>query len=380
MKNIKTLVIVGGIAVSATFLVYNYLDVGRDSEVLVTSTQGYGDSEQSAIDVAKKNAIGQVCGETLLGSTRTQKETQKNTKINSSGENSKTFNSDSNLSDENLLLVGGSIKSFTVKSRKQENGIYYVEIEAKVVDCKKGDAVSEAISGGGNGLINNPKNISEKYSNARLLAQRGESDRSLKIYEQLLEEKIIYVDPIEDMVLLARKLYGNSGAHEYIKSTFERLKGKPEYYFALLKASDQPLSVPWDIVLKSVDTFPPLSVAYLDKHEEDCRQKYSKDPFEYSKCQSKILSLENIEYVVSSLEKKRNSGVYSNYFLDINRSSDSSFRWTLDYINDLSKNSESMAKADKSLSKLNDIMKKRQDAEDAKQNDLKNRYPNFFKD
>ena len=181
------LVIIGGI----------FLNTKSKSNSPITITvQGQGDSEDASLANAKKNAIGQVCGEVIFGITKAQSETQKNTTLNSSGQNSKSFTSDAKNTDDNLSLVGGSIKSFTLKNKGQNNGVYFSEIEAVVVDCKKSDDVTNALTGGDkNGLISNPTNLSQKYNNARVLGQRGEVDNALKIYEQLLKEKIIYADP-----------------------------------------------------------------------------------------------------------------------------------------------------------------------------------------
>lgn len=392
MKNIKFLIAMVTLGiVSASLGAYYYIGPGRQPEIQVaTSIQAYGDSENAAIDEAKKIAIAKICGETILGSTLSQKDSQKITKLNTSGENSKSFVSDSKLSDENLSLVGGSIKSYTIKNQRQEGGKYYVEIEANVTDCKKGDVVADALTGGDkNGLISNPKNLAEKYSNARSLAQRGESDRALKIYEQLLDEKIIYADPILDMVLLAKKVYGGSGAKDYIQKSFDRIKNRPEYYFALVQVSDQPIPGLWDIVLKNTDTFPPLVDAYFNNHEKYCTENYppTNDAFKFNACRNEILNLEKIETVISKLDTKKKSGEYNNFFLDPYRAKDySENMWNSMYLQTLINGAANakvrdaeLSKANEVMGRVNEVMRKQQAAQDAQQNEMKKKYPNLFK-
>ncbi len=397
MQNIKLPLVAASIVIiSASAGAYYYFSSGRPPEIQAANIQASGDTENAAIEEAKRSAIAKICGETILGSSRSQTESQKTTKLSTSGENSKSFNSDSKNADENLSLVGGSIKSYTVKNQRQEGGRYYVEIEANVTDCKKSDAVTDALTGGDkNGLISNPKNLAEKYSNARSLAQRGESDRALKIYEQLLDEKIIYADPIVDMVLLAKKVYGSSGAKDYIQKAFSRIKNRPQYTFALELVSNKPVDGAWDVVLQNTDTFPPLFDAYLNNHEQYCIETYppQNDSFKFGSCREEIAKLDKIDSVVTKMDAKKKSGEYDNFFLDPYKAKDySGNMWNAMYLQILQRSvakggsaavgkdiQEKMKSVDSALAKANDAMKKQQDAQDAQQSDLKKKYPNLFK-
>jgi hypothetical protein len=61
-------------------------------------------------------------------------------------------------------------------------------------------------------VVGKPTTLAQKYHNARMLSQRGEVDLALKAYEEVLQEKIIFADPIQDMVTLSKRLYGREGA------------------------------------------------------------------------------------------------------------------------------------------------------------------------
>jgi exonuclease VII small subunit len=305
------------------------------------------------------------------------------------------------MSDENLSLVGGSVKSYSIKNKRQENGKYFVEIEANITDCRKSDDVTNALTGGDrNGLISNPTNLAEKYSNARSLAQRGESDRALKIYEKLLEEKIIYADPILDMVLLAKKVYGSSGAKEYIQKSFSQIKNRPEYFFALELISNEPVDGAWEVILNNSDSFPPLIDAYFNNHENYCIEKFppQNDKFpemKFNNCRNEIIKLEKIQSIVSKLEIIKKSGEYGNFFLDPYKAKDySENMWNSVYLKTLEnsvkslensvaalkKNEVNLSRANDAMERLNEIKKKQKDVNDAQQTDLKNKYPNLFKD
>ena len=375
------------------FLLKGKLDSSASRTITVN---GQGDTEDSSLANAKKNAISQVCGEVIFGITKAQSETQKNTSLNSSGQNSKSFTSDEKNTDDNLSLVGGSIRSFTLKNKGQQNGFYFVEIEAVVVDCKKSDEVTNALTGGDkNGLISNPTNLSQKYNNARVLAQRGEVDNALKIYEQLLKEKMIYADPIMDMVLLAKKAYGPEGSKKYIQNAFNPIKDRPEYYFALEQVSDKPVDGAWDVVVKNTDTFTPLVIAYLNNHEKYCQDTYppqnDRPPeMKFTKCRNQILKLEKIDTVISKLESKIKSGEFANFFLDSYKAKEySETMWTSMYLSSavnsqislekmpaaMKQVDEIMTYADGQMKLVNEAKKKQQDEVDEK----KKKYPNLFK-
>ncbi len=62
------------------------------------------------------------------------------------------------------------------------------------------------------GLVADPKTPAELYHNARILAQRGETDRAIEVYSKLFTFPIPYADPVIDLVTLLKAKYGNNGA------------------------------------------------------------------------------------------------------------------------------------------------------------------------
>jgi len=293
--------------------------------------------------------------------------------------------------------VGESIAKLELNNASRqlnEINVRLGKIEGKIdrIDTK----IDALMGGDKNGLITNPINISQKYNNARVLSQRGEVDNALKLYEQMLDEKIIYSDPIMDMVLLAKKTYGSSGAKDYIQKTFSRIKNRPEYYFALEQVSDKPVDGAWDVVISSTDTFTPLIIAYLDNHERYCQSMYppQNDRFpemKFTNCRHQILRLKNIDSVVSKLESKTKSGELSNFFLDPYKAKEySENMWNSMYLRavanaqvSLEKMPEAMKRQEETLSAANNAMKMIEDAKKKQQDyfdEKKSKYPYLFKD
>jgi hypothetical protein len=239
--------------------------------------------------------------------------------------------------------VGESIAKLELNNASRqlnEINVRLGKIEGKIdrIDTK----IDALMGGDKNGLITNPINISQKYNNARVLSQRGEVDNALKLYEQMLDEKIIYADPIMDMILLAKKAYGSSGAKDYIQKTFSRIKNRPEYYFALEQVGDQPVDGAWDVVLKNSDSFPPLIDAYFNNYEKYCMQKYPPiSDKRFSVCREEILKLEKIDSIILNLDSKKKSGEYSNFFLDSYKAKDySENMWNAIYLQSLRNSKE----------------------------------------
>lgn len=61
------------------------------------------------------------------------------------------------------------------------------------------------------GLVAEPTTPAELYHNARLLAQRGESDRAIEVYRELFRFPLPYADPVIDLVTLLKAKYGTGG-------------------------------------------------------------------------------------------------------------------------------------------------------------------------
>ena len=296
--------------------------------------RGYGDNENSALNHAKNVAIGKVCGEIIFGSTRTQIETLKSKEIKTAGESSKSFNSESKMSDENLSLVGGNVDTYKILSKGQENVGQFVEIEARVTDCEKKEIVKHALTNNKivddlqkitaeikslekNDLFANPVTLAQKYHNARILSQRGEVDRALKAYEEVVKEKIIFADPIQDLVKLSKRIYGQDGSKKFIVKTLSHLKGKPEFLYALqLLDENNPLQDGWDIAKSNVDSFPPLAYLFISASSKFC---LTLPPEKQDVCTGAFANLDQIDLVVDKLQQKLISGENLNFYIDSNR-------------------------------------------------------------
>ena len=197
---------------------------------------GQGSSEGIALNDAKKNAVAKVCGDTIISSSNIKLESEKNTKINSGGEASKTLNSTTKSTEDGQSIVAGLIKSFKIINKKNEDSIYTIEIEAIINECKKSEDIQTALTskalfvelqkinseikqlGTSNGVIENPSTFAQKYHNARMLLQRGEVDLALKAYEDIMKEQLIFADPIQDLIMLSKRIYGLEGSKKYIEN------------------------------------------------------------------------------------------------------------------------------------------------------------------
>ena len=82
MQNIKLPLVAASIVIiSASAGAYYYFSSGRPPEIQAANIQASGDTENAAIEEAKRSAIAKICGETILGSSRSQTESQKTTKL-----------------------------------------------------------------------------------------------------------------------------------------------------------------------------------------------------------------------------------------------------------------------------------------------------------
>ena len=306
------------------------------SATQTATARGYGANESIALSDAKKIVIGKVCGETIVGSIRLQSETEKSTKISSSGDSSKSLNSTNKTSDDNLSLVGGVVKTFKTISKGEENNIFFVEIDAVVADCQKSSTIQSSLSGqqmfeqlqkinaelkslsSTDKVVGKPTTLAQKYHNARMLSQRGEVDLALKAYEEVLQEKIIFADPIQDMVTLSKRLYGREGAKKYIMNKLSNLQGTAEYYYALQKLEEAPIPEAWTVINKNVDNFPPLGYSYLMNYLKYCGTLPSR---EVLKCYKSIGELENVAAISMKLVNKEKDGENMNYYIDSNKAS-----------------------------------------------------------
>jgi tetratricopeptide (TPR) repeat protein len=88
------------------------------------------------------------------------------------------------------------------------------------------------------GIVAAPKTYAEIYHNARILAQRGEFDQAVMLYQKLFDFNIQMADPIADLVTLSRRLYGVKGARNYFDQRLKEKMPKASYLYAQLLMID----------------------------------------------------------------------------------------------------------------------------------------------
>jgi hypothetical protein len=263
-----------------------------------------------------------------------QFQADKNTKINSSGDSSKTLNINTKSADDNLSLVTGSINPFKQLNKGEESDKVHLGKEAIVTDYKKADAIQNSLTSqqmfaelqkmnfelkslsASVNVLTNPTTLAQKYHNARILSLRGEFDLSLKAYEDLMREKVIYADTIQEILALSKRIYGLEGSKKYIEKTMSHLKGRPEYLYAIQKIDEEPTPELWKEVKDNIDIFPPLGYAYLNKYYDYCLTLQSS---KINACLGQAAKLEGAEQVAIKLTNKIKSGEILNYYIDSNK-------------------------------------------------------------
>lgn len=70
------------------------------------------------------------------------------------------------------------------------------------------------------GLISAPKTFAEFYHNGRLQQQRGELDLAMESYASAVKQGVLFVDPVLDLIDLAKARYGQSGAKPFVIEKF----------------------------------------------------------------------------------------------------------------------------------------------------------------
>lgn len=297
------------------------------------TVKGYGDTDEAALADAKRKAIAKVCGETIFSTSRAQSEVEKNKTINSSGESSKSLTANSKISADDLLMVAGLIKSYKVLSGGRENNNFYSEVEVVVSECKKQEdnpasavaTVTELRSinleliklGSSDGLISSPKSMAEKYHNARILLQRGEIDRALPLFEEIISTKPIFADPIMDYATILSRMYGPVAASKYID---EKLPAKVplisrEYAKLLINknliVNENQIQKIQNEVKKDTNflrSFPPFSLIFLQRMDPSVAQNDLT-------ADAGVLLKNMVNVVIESIK----SGDYYAYFFDQTR-------------------------------------------------------------
>jgi hypothetical protein len=255
----------------------------------IVLAKGFGENKVSALNDAKRNAVGQVCGEAISSNTKQEIKTQKTRNINQDGEVEKSINSDSTMIDENTLSVFGSIKSFKLKNEGEAEGNFFVEIEAIVSECPKTDVIQKAKNnkailselrqissqianlGNNSGVINEPKTYAQFYHNARIYAQRGDVDLALDAHEKLLGYPLQMADPLSDMITLGKRVYGLNGVKVYIDKKAKNKMPISSYLFAQILMIEPGYEPDFDFNkfasrkewIESARQFPPLAYQIL---------------------------------------------------------------------------------------------------------------------
>jgi hypothetical protein len=218
-----------------------------DKEV---SVKGYGIDPGEATKDALKVAIGQICGEGIASSTTYSSESEKTVSISSNDQPNKTFNNNTNTSAQIASTSSGVVKNYRILEQGVEpsSGRTYVSVSAIISTCVKPNKIKQVSSqeyvselrkinaeimklGNSDALIPNPKSPAQKYNNARILIQRGEVDRALPLYEEIVGGKITFADPIIDLVTILNRLYGPVETKRYIMDKLStRIPNYAKYY------------------------------------------------------------------------------------------------------------------------------------------------------
>jgi hypothetical protein len=189
-------------------------------------------------------------------------------------------------------------------------------------------AVARDFSALGNqgGLIINPSSIAEKYNNARILAQRGEVDRALPVYLEIMTGNLQFADVAADFVALLERNYGNDGALSYLEK-----KIKPKVPFSYYLYSKQILTndtvgdEKLKLIYEAMKTdkqfarrFPPLAFKYLSKISKVGPSSDGVGGFDPGLTMESWLTILQLS---DSLQDSTNSGSYRSFFIDQVRSS-----------------------------------------------------------
>jgi len=103
-----------------------------------------------------------------------------------------------------------------------------------------------------------PSNPSEYYHNARLYAQRGDLDLALATYEKAFDNKLHFVDPLLDVILLTTRLYGIDGAKLYIERKLKPALSLELYWFAQQQLIEEPMPELLERLVNNEIDYPPL--------------------------------------------------------------------------------------------------------------------------
>ena len=152
------------------------------------------------------------------------------------------------------------------------------------------------------GLISDPHTSSELYHNARIFAQRGESDLAIDSYKKLFNNKVKYADPVMDFSELLIENYGLNTAKEVINDTLGGENNQLRL-FALQNLEDTPNEEIMHLIADGKAAYPPMVLAWASK-----QMMTLYDQSEFSRCIYVMAS----EFVKESV----NTGKLYKYYID----------------------------------------------------------------
>jgi hypothetical protein len=174
------------------------------------------------------------------------------------------------------------------------------------------------------GLIDNARTFAEHYHNARILAQRGETDLALASYRAVFQSGVQMADPVIDLVTLLTRQYGRRGAGEALKRDFEKQLPTLSYLYGLQLLADRELDEVEALLFKEpqrVSEFPPLAALSIRRlHERMARESRGQAPritavtFFWS-------DASGLAAVAERLDKEIQSGNYLAFYIDPIRAS-----------------------------------------------------------
>ena len=144
-------------------------------------------------------------------------------------------------------------------------------MQTQSIEALRNIAVEIRALGNQGGMVAQPKTYAEIYHNARILAQRGEFDQSIQLYQKLFDSNLQMADPIIDLVTLSRRLYGVKGARNFIEQKLKSKMQKGSYLYAQLLMVDPGREADFDYLaiagesewLTAAGQFPPLAYQVL---------------------------------------------------------------------------------------------------------------------
>lgn len=165
------------------------------------------------------------------------------------------------------------------------------------------------------GLIAAPSGYAAHYHNARILAQRGETDLALASYRQVFRTGVQMADPIVDLTTLLVRQYGRQGALQALARDFQQQLPEMSYLFARQVLAERELDEVEAFLFKDPDRlrdFPPLATLYLRRvHERLGRQRTPIGVYTFA-----WSDMAGIGAISQRVQREVETGNYLAYFID----------------------------------------------------------------